>query len=450
MAVAYVNSTSNKGNVSSLSLTVPTGGSNGDLLLFCVTNYWPQSWGTPSGLTLAVTGYCRGVVAYVYYRIVQAGDPTSYAFTQANSTLCSGVCLRYSGVDQSVPVRFFSTNNSDSSGLATSIVMPQMLNVGAGDMCVGLVSGGSGSNNQTTTPSTPAGWNARQSLTQNQAGNKSVATAGFDKLAATDTPTSTGFSGRYNSCTVCLAAAGDSTPTITRSAPVFQSSTAAASNNNTTSFVITAPSGVSDGDLLIAAVCTTLANTHTITGGWTQLFRTTPSVSNTIDATGTLWYRVAASEPASYTLGVSPGDGMSAFILRYSGTDPSNPIRIVNGGGLLGTASSTSIAAPSVMPQVQGNELILDVYGTGSDAQVAPPDTITPPGSGWVTRAATATTYLSDFQTAIAAVEQYAAVDFPTASAVYVGGWIVFSVALVGLPVSTLLWKPRLGPNYRR
>lgn len=360
----------------------------------------------------------------------------------------SAVCVRYSGVDSAAPIRFWSCAQTDPTPAVTSAAIPLIQNVGVSDLCVGFAGAISASNNVATLLAGPAGWTQRQSTTQNTAGNKSAGTVVFDKVAATDTPNVTGFSGWYSTYNVCLADAANPTPTTARSTPVFQTASSFGASVNGTSISVNAPSGTSDGDLLVACVCSVFPNQFTITGSWTPLDQVTATTnSGTVDCSALLWFRVASSEPASYTMGMNASNVMCGAIVRYSGVDTTAPVRMIQHTET-GAIATTSPAPPALIAQ-QSPDMVVDVYVTGSDNTVAS-IAVTPPGGSWSTRVNVPTTVASDFNSAIAIVDQPNAADFPTASSTQTGTWGAFSIALVGVPVASLLWKPRLGPNYRR
>lgn len=431
-AVAYVNSTSvTSAGTASLVVTVPTGGATGDLLLFCVANRWPQAWSIPSGLTLGLSSRNGPMVGTLYYRIVQAGDPSTYTFTQTNSIVCAAVCARYSNVDQVAPIRFWSSTQSDDFNVSTSVTFPTVQNVGSTDMNAVFVTAYSNVSNVTTPVlGTPATWSGRRSVIANVTGKSSIAAAVFDKPAATDTPSSTGFSGFYLAYNMCLAAAVAPTLALKRMAPTFQSASTASSTTSATSLVVSKPTGTVNGDLLVAVTAVSQApNALTFTGTWTPLYQDTPGFDgfNAIDVSLKIWFRVASSEPTSYTVGTSSAGGLSAAILRYANAD-TVPIR------MLSSVNSTTVLTTSPTPvavlQQQSNDVVLNCYAFGTDTSVASA-TITPPSADWTTRANTVTTG-TGFQCGLALTEKINASDFPTCTASVGSGWGVLSVVLLG------------------
>lgn len=451
MPIALVGSASNKVNGTSLAITVPTvGGAVGDVLVFFLAHTTTSLWNIPSGLTQGYISRNFVLSTAFYYRVVQAGDPTSYTFTHTGSVTSAGVCARYSGVDQTNPIRFWANELGDSNVAVTSVPFATVQNVGATDLSVAVFGGRSNSNNVSTTMTAPAGWNQRESLTQNAGGVKSCTAMLCDKTAGTDVPSATGLNGFYVAETVVLADAANPTLNVPRTSPTFQSSSTAAVTTATTSLVVNAPSGVTDGDLLLAFASNVNPDTMTVTGSWTNLEREGAPIDGTsiTDSTEQAWFRVASGEPSSYTLTSRTSTKMCIAIVRYSGCDASTPIRTIS-STFANTISTTSPARPG-LPYVQTTDLIVASYAAASDGTTSS-ITVTPPSSPWNTLANVSTAVAATFNAGLAVVDQFGAASTPTATASATSGWCVFSIALVGpQSVQQLLPPRRLGPNYRR
>lgn len=120
------------------------------------------------------------------------------------------------------------------------------------------------------------------------------------------------------------------------------------------------PTGVVDGNLLVwrwsGAGSATVAATPT---GWTLL----QSGTTTVNAMA-VWYRIASSEPASYTLGTL-GASMrtTGTMSAYSGVDTVTPWDVATPAFVAGTTATTS---PAITPVTAGAW----VFGFG-DANVA-------------------------------------------------------------------------------
>lgn len=91
-------------------------------------------------------------------------------------------------------------------------------------------------------------------------------------------------------------------------------------NVSGTTFTVNVPSGVSDGDALLLAVTVDSSTTTVSTpAGWTLVAETGAQASGTRTY---LYKRIAASEPASYTITLSAsGTNASAIIGAWSGMD---------------------------------------------------------------------------------------------------------------------------------
>lgn len=119
------------------------------------------------------------------------------------------------------------------------------------------------------------------------------------------------------------------------------SSTAQANLNSTSSLSLTAPSTITDGNLLICAINTpTVANggpTPSLPAGFTA-FPSSPFTGGT-GVVLTVGWKVASSESGPYSIGLSGSTGanVAALMLNYSGAEVAN-------SGFVGAGSATSLA----------------------------------------------------------------------------------------------------------
>ncbi len=113
-------------------------------------------------------------------------------------------------------------------------------------------------------------------------------------------------------------------------APVVQS--VAHTNGSSNNVVISAPSGIQNGDLLIAAIVAEGGSIAT-PSGWTSLLG---------GAQQKVFWKLAASESGSYTFTCGAAAGIGGYILRINGNDGGTPINASNSGSG-GSASSYSI-----------------------------------------------------------------------------------------------------------
>jgi hypothetical protein len=96
---------------------------------------------------------------------------------------------------------------------------------------------------------------------------------------------------------------------------------------NSTTVTVLMPAGVSQGDLLIAAVATDGSTSATIAqvgGGWTLLNRGSDSGSNM--TLGVWWKLAGAAEPLSYIFSWTGNEQAYGWIMRFTGHDPTTPV----------------------------------------------------------------------------------------------------------------------------
>lgn len=128
--------------------------------------------------------------------------------------------------------------------------------------------------------------------------------------------------------------------------------------------VVNVPAGVVDGDLLIAYGICAAGGTITATGAWT----THP---NSFGGQGPLFYRVASSEPASYTFTVSgTANSVVSIVAIRNPRAGANPIDVAaNVAG-----ASGNIALPSVNA-VNSNSLLVQLVAKLGSTSFTPPGT---------------------------------------------------------------------------
>lgn len=113
----------------------------------------------------------------------------------------------------------------------------------------------------------------------------------------------------------------------------FVNSTTAVQNSNSTTITINVPSGVANGQVLVLiATVGSVSSTWTTPTGWT--------LWSAANAGRTVYYKIASSEPASYTITQSVSTTASATILAYANA-------AIDVMGTLGTNATPSVA-PSI------------------------------------------------------------------------------------------------------
>ena len=150
------------------------------------------------------------------------------------------------------------------------------------------------------------------------------------------------------------------------SAPVFESfEEYRDADNNSASISVDKPAGTAAGDLLVAVVVTNRNNENTLVAddpSWTLLTRDRQANSST---TGVWWKLAGSSEPSNYGFSwdaAAPARSYS-WIMRFSGSDPTNPINVWS---KFGDGGSTTPPSPAVTTTVN-DTLILRIGGFDDD-----------------------------------------------------------------------------------
>lgn len=142
----------------------------------------------------------------------------------------------------------------------------------------------------------------------------------------------------------------------------FDSSTGQFFTSNT-NWVFSKPGHVHDGDLMIVAVvCDGSGVLTSVPSGWTQIGST---VSGAGDSELRVYYKVANSEPSSWTWVWNANEIGQIELTTYTGQHPEVPIGVtINEDYLSGTiASGTDIDAGPITPP-ENNCMIVAVMGT--------------------------------------------------------------------------------------
>ena len=400
----------------------------------------------------------------VYYRFVQAGDPTSYTFNATGGAPLAAMALRYTGVDTTTPFRNWNIVASmDDAASVTSRTFPALDNVQANDVVVALATYGRNTKASTITAyTTPTNWTSRQTNTGPTAVTAfAVYGAWFERLGATDTPSVTGQAGRHGVLSIALIPASNTVPDATGGTISFRNAaTAATVATGATTLTVNKPSGVVDGDLMILAAAQSRGwCTFSPPAGWLPIDMATAGVGRAASGSdynnlaAQLWYKIASGEGASYAVGCTNSGSsgtqeMALTIAAYSGTRSTYPVKLHS--STYSTAVVTTSPAPPAPAMLEANadNLVVNIYMFGADATGSV--SLTEPSGTWTQRSKVTTAVASDFNACIAVVDKLGASDQPTASVVAGGSWMVASLTIVGAPATPLVWPRRLGPNYRR
>jgi hypothetical protein len=459
VAVAFVAATSAAGATvtsTTVTITAPTG-SAGDMLLIGVAasanaaanSSSPYVTSSSALLTRLIDESALLCETALFYRIVQAGDPSTYTFTLSAAAPVSVIAVRYSGVSSTNPFRFWNVNaNLDlATDVTTTVAFLPLPGVQSTDMVVNITAVGLSSKSATpSTIPTPTGWTSRVTLAGPVSGTTAfpVTATFFDALGITGvnaTPTITGLTGQWNSyCIVLVAASNPVADSAGGSISFVNAATAATSSTGQTSMSVNRPTNTANGNvLLLVAANSGGYSDFTVPAGWIPLDMGQGLYNQGLttvfsDIVARLWYKIASSEPASYTVTTNGGQEFVLAVVAYAGNRNPNPIKVHGKTSTLGTASggSTTSPAPYTLPQVTSDNLIVDIYVSGGDASGT--FTVTGPTSPWTQRAQIISAVVSDFNASITVADRLSAGAFPTASASAVQTWAVFSVAILGAP----------------
>ncbi len=146
-----------------------------------------------------------------------------------------------------------------------------------------------------------------------------------------------------------------------------------------TTITATMPTNTNGDVLLMSVHASGVSPLPTITdpSGWTLLCTTTYSTS----LTNKIYWRVASSEPGSYTVTVGGLNFGRATVVSISGADTTQPASAQYAGQ--GNASSASITAPTLGSWSSANGIDVGLFGTSSGStNVTPPTNYTEPTGG--------------------------------------------------------------------
>jgi len=132
--------------VTGVSISAPAGTAAGDVLVAAITaDTNPGMASVPAGWTAMVNGLSinststSGARAYVYYHVVGASDPASYAWTLSAAAKWGGGITGYRGVNNTTPLDAPVVTALDGSYNATSITAPSTTTASNGAMVIGGV-----------------------------------------------------------------------------------------------------------------------------------------------------------------------------------------------------------------------------------------------------------------------------------------------------------------------
>jgi type II secretory pathway pseudopilin PulG len=306
-------------SLTSLSVPIPTGTTAGDLLIAAVAT----DGDTSTTITTAAAGWTQldrgassgAVTLGVWYKVAGASEPAP-TFTWTTGEQAYGWIMRFTGQDATNPINASAVFNQTSAtpqspAVTTTVPNCLILRIGA--------------------------FNNDDIIIDNP-----TLLAGHTTITADESASSAGGVG-----------------TVT-----YQGLQATKKTPAGTSVVVNKPTGTAAGDLLVAAVATNgdTFSYFTQPSGWTSIFSDHYSTEVSFL---TWWKKAGASEPASYTFSwTTNSDEAYAWIMRFTGQDPTYPINVSNKTS--GSGSSTP-SSPSVTTSV-ANCMIVRTGGFDSSS----------------------------------------------------------------------------------
>lgn len=200
-----------------------------------------------------------------------------------------------------------------------------------------------------------------------------------------------------------------------------------------TSVSVSAPSGVVDGDLLVAFVAQYLGGTVasiSAPAGWTEIGASDAAQT---DNSGKVFYKIASSEGVSYSFGCD--QLCIAHVVAFSGVDPTTPLNVAL-GLTSNNLSSTSLDAPSLTPTAGVGAA---VFGYSTIIQSSDTSISTPPGLTKIAQSretATGSGLVSEM-VAWKVYTSTSATGTQTATSGSARRWIGWSLALTQAPLAS-------------
>ena len=355
------NELSSLGNAGGINVSKPTGVVIGELLVVLVSI---ESASTTVQWDDSVTGWTFGfgfggstsaTHIGMYWRIADGSEPTSVTIDAVNSSSdCIGWYLRISGADDTTPIDI--TGSSILQNSNGSLTIPSVTTTA--DNCLVLALVGSNSPDIIPTSTTTSGWIIENESTDSD--KNSIAYASY----RSGDPAATGsmqydFDTAGRSAGVMFAIAGAEPTGLV---PAIRTFTSETYSSNQTTNIVTKPSGVVAGDLLVLLVANDALAAgpqfaDDITGftfGWSE-------GNNSINAHIGMYWRIATgTEGVSETVTQVTGSDFIGYYIRISGANGITPIHQTGAVEL----SPTTSATPAGVTTTLGNCLILAHTGT--------------------------------------------------------------------------------------
>lgn len=196
---------------------------------------------------------------------------------------------------------------------------------------------------------------------------------------------------------------------------------ATATINSTAAITVSVPSGTVNGDLLLLCAANSAPSTYATPAGWNII--NAPGVPSWVQSS--VWWRIASSEPAAYTVTAATNYQQVATIVRYTGHRAATPIRA--SAAVTSSGSSATSPTPGALPGLVSGDWGVVFYGYGAGASGQTP-TFTPP-AGWAERVDIRSNSGS-YEAALCVADRLDAASLGPATSTWSGHWGVSSVGI--------------------
>lgn len=347
MAIAFrAASVGDTGGVSASTISIPTpsGVVAGDVMVCAIASLIGSSVSSPDWTQIraqapsGTTGEHSDLTTF--YRVATASEPTDHVFNLSLGRPAAGGISAYSGVDTASPIDV-SAGANDAGVLGTTLTAPTLTTNFANDWVLRVYCAGS-INTSTTTVTPPAGTSERfERAVVTTATNRTVESADASQAAAgaagTAQATASQTSG-WCAQTIALAALPPG--------PAFRSASSSGTPTvGASSITVSAPAGVLEGDLMVAALQVSGGTGATVTppAGWALVAPV--AYSSTVLGLHAYQKVAESSEPVDYTWTFDASRYACGAIAAYYQTSSDAP---VDATGSQANASSATITAPTV------------------------------------------------------------------------------------------------------
>ena len=338
-----------------------------DVVMLFIADAASGTYTVPAGYVLGASGVITGTYRYAWYYKVMGSVPDPGINLNDSNPDGSGftyyVCR---GVDASNPIMSAPSPFTGNNPPAVTTTRKSLV-------LAAIFGGNNASGNYTAAP---AGYSGFQTIDAT-ANNDADVASGWKAVSSATTEDPGAFtsgSAFSSQISVTIALNPAQLGAATGSIPTFVSSSASAVG--TTSATITAPSGIQNGDLLVAVgTCDSgVVTVSSVPTGFNLV-----SVTRASGATSFVATKIASSESGNYTFSMTGGSKFRAGMIVYRGATRINSI------GPIGSTVTTTLTASSLYPTYRGvlNAIFLNTSNTGRSIVTPPSGMVERLKAGW-------------------------------------------------------------------